>query len=133
LRREPGAPVALLQSGNAPWPRGLGVLPLIAREPGETVAPFGPGVYVVSANELVGLFKPYQRGASWRDPRLLQAYEALWRGGRFDSTVSQDSFDALRRARLVPRLAARSADARIGTSLFVYRLTAAELDDLARP
>jgi hypothetical protein len=49
MRREPGAPVALLQSGHAPWPRGLEVLPLLAREPGETVAPFGPGVYVVSA------------------------------------------------------------------------------------
>jgi len=133
MRREPRAPVALLQSGHAPWPRGLEVLPLLAREPGETVAPFGPGVYVVSASELVGLFKPYQREASWRDPRLLQAYEALWRGGRFDSKEAGETFDALRRARLVPRLAARPADARIGTSLFVYRLSAAELHDLARP
>lgn len=132
-RRHPGVPVALLQSGHAPWPRGLAALPLIAREPGERVAPFGPGAYVVSANELVGLFKPYQRAASWRDARLLQAYEALWRGGRFDTKEAQETFDALRRARLVPRLAARPADARIGTSLFVYHLSAAELDDLTRP
>ncbi|MET0555498.1 MAG: glycosyltransferase family 39 protein [Vicinamibacteria bacterium] len=131
--RHPGEPVALLQSGHAPWPRGLDVLPLVAREPGEPVAPWAPGVFVVSANELVGLFKPYQRAASWRDPRLLRPYEALWRGGRFDSKEAQETFDALRRARIVPRLAARAPDARIGTSLFVYRLSAAELDDLARP
>ena len=132
-RGHPGEPVALLQSGHAPWPRGLEVLPLVAREPGERIAPLGPGVYVVSANELVGLFKPYQRAASWRDPHLLQAYEALWRGGRFDSQQAQESFDALRRARLVPRLAERPADDRIGTSLFVYRLSAPELDELTRP
>jgi hypothetical protein len=132
-RRHPGEPVALLQSGHAPWPRGLDVRPLLSREPGEPAAPMVPGVYAVSANELVGLFKPYQRAETWRDPRLRQAYDALWRGGRLESRQAQESFDALRRALLVSRLRARPADERVGASLFLYRLPAAEIDALTRP
>lgn len=133
MRGQPGETVALLQSGHAPWPRGLDARPLLPREPGEPVAALAPGVYVVSANELLGLFKPFQRATTWRDPRLLQVYEALWRGGRFETREAQESFDALRRARLVARLGARPADERIGSSLFVYRLSAAEIDVLTRP
>jgi hypothetical protein len=132
-RRHPGEAVALLQSGHAPWPRGLDARPLLPREPGEAAAPLAAGVFVVSANERIGLFKPYQRAATWRDPRLRQAYDALWRGGRFESRAAQDSFDALRRALLVSRLAARPADERVGASLFLYRLSTAEIDALTRP
>jgi 4-amino-4-deoxy-L-arabinose transferase-like glycosyltransferase len=133
MQRHRGEPVALLQSGHAPWPRGLDARPLLSREPDEPAAPLVAGVYAVSANELVGLFKPYQRGETWREPTLLQAYDALWRGGRYESREAQDSFDALRRARLVTRLRARAADERVGASLFLYRLRAAEVDALTRP
>jgi 4-amino-4-deoxy-L-arabinose transferase-like glycosyltransferase len=133
MDRRPGEPVALLQSGHAPWPRGLTALPLIAREPGEATAAFAPGVYAVSANELVGLFKPYQRAEAWRDPRLLAQYRALWAGARFDTPAAGQTFDALRRALLVSRLRQRPADQRVGTSLFLYRLSQADLDALTQP
>ena len=132
-RARPGENVTLLQSGHAPWPRGLTARPLLPSDPLEPLAPLEPGWYVVSTNELLGLFKPYQREATWRDPRLRAGYRALWEGGRFDTAEAGRSFDALRRALLVSRLGARREDERIGTSLFAFRLGQADLELLTRP
>jgi hypothetical protein len=131
-RAHPAEPVAL-QSNDSPWPRGLRAQPLLPRELGERLAPVGPGLYVISANELLGLVKPYQRAATWRDTPLAARYRVLWEGGRFESPTAGQEFDAMLRMRLVARLGARRADDRIGTSLFVYRLSAEDVDALTRP
>lgn len=125
--------VLLLQSGHAPWPRGLKARPLLPSGPQEPLAPLEPGWYVVSSNELLGLFKPYQREATWQDPRLRASYQALWEGARFETAEAGRSFDALRRARLISRLRERREDERIGTSLFAFRLGQTDLEALTRP
>lgn len=133
MRGRPGERVTLHQFGQAPWPAGLAARPLLGFGPHQHLAPLEPGWYVVSTNELLGLFRPYQREATWQDPRLKASYRALWEGARFETPEAGRSFDALRRARLVSRLRARREDARIGTSLFAYRLDQGDLDALTRP
>lgn len=132
-RAHPQEPVALLESNYPPWPAGLRARPLLPRELNEVPAPLVPGLYVISLNELVGLAKPFQRASTWRDPALVAHYRALWAGGRAKSAAAERDFDALRRVRLVSRLASRRMDDRVGTSLFVYRLGAADIEELTRP
>lgn len=92
---------------------------------------FGPpaelseGTYVVSATQLLGVYDPLLRAANW-DENALADMRRLATSGSAD-------FDRLRRAMFLARLAQRPADERVGTSLFVYRLTRADAAALATP
>lgn len=127
-------PVWLAQAGDPPLPRDLAVRRLLghgahAPSPGTISA----GWYVVSATELLGVYRPLARAATWRDGRLLAQYKSLAHGTARDEAGEVGVFEALRRFRLVSRLARREPDERIGTSLFVFRLTGDEVAEATAP
>ena len=127
-------PVWLAQAGDPPLPRDLAVRRLLghgahAPSPGT----ISGGWYVVSATELLGVYRPLARAATWRDGRLLAQYESLAHGTARDEAGEVGVFEALRRFRLVSRLARREPDERIGTSLFVFRITGDEVAEATAP
>lgn len=142
--------VWLAQAGDPPLPRNLSVRRLLGSS---RLAPapeaIGAGLYVISATELVGVYRPLARAASWRDPALLGHYQALVAAAatrrRYgaDTTTEPpgvghaatfpDELETLRRLRLIPRLLTRKPDERIGTSLFLFRLRAAEVAEWTAP
>ncbi len=102
------------------------------------------GTYVVSVTQRLGVYYPLAREAWWKSgleedylrcrqvlsrplpgnatPQLREQYEATAR-----------YYEQLRRGRLLNRLLHRPPDERIGYSLFVYRLTQAEVDAMLEP
>ncbi len=138
LHGAPGdRPVWLAQAGDPPLPAGTPVRWLLgvgSHEP--SAGKIAGGIYVISATDLLGVYRPLARVASWRDPRLAQQYEALAAesGGRSTTTSGpMDSFEVLRRLRLISRLAQRKPDERIGTSLFLYRLSGDQVAEATQP
>lgn len=140
LRAEPpGGTVWLAQAGDPPLPSGLPVHRLLgdgSREP--SAGAIAGGLYAISATDLLGVYRPLARAASWRDPRLEAQFEALARegGARAGSPVGAapvDTFEALRRLRLISRLAQREPDGRVGTSLFLYRLSDDQVAEMTEP
>lgn len=146
LRAEPEkGPIWLAQAGYPPLPPGLAALAprqlfgegLASPHP----APIGGGLFVISATELVGVYRPLARAEAWRDPRWLDPYERMAaekqrEGRRLDpspSGLEPDAFEMLRRLRLISRLAQRQPDERIGTSLFLYRLSEAQVREVTSP
>ena len=138
LASEPDAtPVWLLQAGDPPLPQGMKVRWLWGEgSHAPHPAAISGGLYVVSASDLLGLTRPLARAESWRDPRLIARFEQAAAAARA-STGSRgdavDDFEALRRLRLLSRLALRSPDERIGTSLFLFRLSDAEVAEWTTP
>ena len=126
----PDERLILLRSGKGPLPRGLAA----RRFPDPSDAPLAAATYVVSASHLVGAIQPLSRAEAWENDGLRRAYRSLWEdwaaSGRLRAPAS---FENLRRARLVCGLRGRRPDDRIGTSLFVFRLSDAEIDELTRP
>ena len=107
-------------------------------------APLAAGTYVVSANQLLGLFFVPSRDAFLENPRNRSYYESLaarWGprpGGMPDGLdaagrLSFSNYRALAAGRLVNALSRRAPDERVGTSLFVFRLTQEEIDGSLRP
>jgi len=99
-------------------------------------APIAGGLYVVSAGDLLGLTRPLARAESWRDPRLIARFEQAAAAARASAESTGETigdFEALRRLRLLSRLAQRSPDERIGTSLFLFRLSEAEVAEWTAP
>lgn len=146
LREEKqGGPIWLAQAGFPPLPPGLetlGVRQLFGE--GRTSphpAPIGAGLFVVSATELVGVYRPLARAEAWREPRWIDQYERMAaererEGGRLLSSSAGyelDAFEMLRRLRLVSRLAQRESTERIGTSLFLYRLSEEQVREVTAP
>jgi 4-amino-4-deoxy-L-arabinose transferase-like glycosyltransferase len=106
----------------------------------------GPGLYCISATMLSQVYSPvrgpwtpelereYQRLRAdeplfrtyWRNPDTWRDVHALGVAGKFEETWQR--YDALRFARLCHYLRARPPDAAIGYSIFIYRLTGAEVD-----
>ncbi len=139
LRSEPpGQTVWLAQAGDPPLPAGTPVRWLLG-EGSHQPSPgaISGGLYVLSATELLGVYRPLARVDSWRDPRLTGQYEALAaEGGDRSATTEKapvDSFEALRRLRLISRLAQREPDERIGASLFLYRLSDDQVAEATEP
>ena len=137
-------PIWLAQAGFPPLPPGLtalGTRQLFGE--GRTSphpAPIGGGLFVISASELVGVYRPLARVEAWRDPRLIDQYERLaaerQREGRLGPSpdgLELDAFEMLRRLRLVSRLAQREPAERIGTSLFLYRLSDEQVREVTAP
>ena len=108
-------------------------------------AELGPGTYVISVTQLLGLYQPTASRAFWENSRNRETYRKQYhafvgRGAETapaeqtpDSQATHARFELLRRGRLLSRLRNRSPDERIGYSLFVYRLTQADLDILTAP
>ena len=139
LGKEPAdTPVWLAQAGGVPLPPGLaGRVGELFGSPGYLPrgGAVGAGVYVVSATELVGVYRPLARLETWRDPDWIARYEAEHLGARQRRGRSEvpDTFEAMRRLRLVSRLTLREPDERVGRSLFLYRLSAADIERETRP
>jgi 4-amino-4-deoxy-L-arabinose transferase-like glycosyltransferase len=112
--------------------------------------PFGerarltPGVYVVSVNQLLGLFIPAARDDFWEKPGTRDWYASRWEMARASGfarppglagreAAAWEAFEAVERGRLLRALRARAPDAFIGTSLRVYRLSQPDLDAILSP
>ncbi len=138
LAREPDEfPVWLLQAGDPPLPQGMEVRWLWG-EDGHAPHPaaIAGGLYVVSATDLFGVTRPLARAESWRDPRLIARFEQAAAAARASAESTGEAisdFEALRRLRLVSRLAQRSPDERVGTSLFLFQLSDAEVAEWTTP
>ncbi len=143
-RRHPAERIVLLALGDSPMPPGLKAEPFVPRRPNQPwPPPLSRGTYVISATWLVGTFQPFSRDETWENVRLRATYEALflrWAGRPPPETSegeeamkSYKAFDGLRRALLLSRLNARRPDDRLGTSLFVFRLSDLDLLELTRP
>jgi Dolichyl-phosphate-mannose-protein mannosyltransferase len=144
--KENGDPEVKLAYFGAVDPRGL-----VARATNLTSAyPFGepasltPGVFVVSVNQLLGIFIPVARDAFWEKPDTGDWYQSRWEMARASGfarppgllgreAAAWDAFEAAERGRLLRALRARAPDALIGTSLRVYRLSQADLDAILSP
>lgn len=115
-----------------------------------SVYPFGepalltPGVYVVSVNQLLGLFIPIARDDFWEKPATRDWYASRWEMARASGfarppgllgreAAAWEAFDAAERGRLLRALRARALDALVGTSLRVYRLSQTDLDAILSP
>ncbi len=102
------------------------------------------GTYVVSVNRLLGLNDPQLRESYWTD-EIRNAYQEL---GVIAASTPQEvepldkqlqrrqarrEFAELRYKRLLSRLKDRTPDERVGYSLFVYRLTDEDVEELVQP
>lgn len=140
-RAPPQGPVWLAQASDPPLPRGLGELGtrwLFGRDlhsPDPT--PIAGGLYVISATELLGVYRPLARAASWRDPRLPARFEKAAEEHRLLPGATPPgelgAYEALRRLRLISRLAQREPDERVGTSLFLFDLSDGEVAEMTTP
>lgn len=98
--------------------------------------PLVPGIYASSANQLIGLYFSEARDsfwtpAHWKIYRELRAWESIgWehRDGQ-DVEDAKGRLDYLKRALLIKALRARAPDQIVGDSVYVYRVSGAELDD----
>ncbi len=144
--RENGDPEVKLAYFGAVDPRGL-----VSKATNFASAyPFGeparltPGVYVVSVNQLLGLFIPTARDGFWEKPGTRDWYASRWGMARASGfarppdlagreATAWAAFEAAERGRLLCALRVRQPDAFIGTSLRVYRLSQADLDVILPP
>lgn len=144
LRRNPPAtPLWIVQAGDPPLPRGLARMePRWLFGEGSHAphpAPVAGGLYVISATELLGVYRPLARAETWRDPRWIERFEQLAdqaasrRHEPAAATSAPDAYEALRRLRLISRLAQREPDERVGTSLFLFRLSDAQVAEATAP
>lgn len=136
-RGHPEQPLYLAYFGSAP-PSAYGVrartfasyLPLA-----ETVE-FEPGLYVASLNQLLGVYAPIARDEFWDKAETREDYRALVAEAAASERPDAGLRLLLARARggrLLQQLRRRAPDARIGHSLFAYRVDAAELSRLLAP
>lgn len=138
------APIYLAYFGSArPWCY-LDCRPLPSFiDIGPTAEP-GPGVYVISATQLVGLYTEHIRARFWdeRARQTLREFERIAASPPpADATAEMLEARAQiiaelpewRAKRLISRLRERPPDGRIGWSMMVYRLSAADVDALTQP
>jgi hypothetical protein len=157
LDARPEPLVWLAQAGDPPLPRGLpsgasaeakGLFWLFGTQSagGKSghpthPAPIAGGLYVISATELLGVYRPLARAETWRDPRQIARFEQLAEQHATTARLRRlgeqhdeiDAFEALRRLRLIARLSQREPDERIGTSLFLFRLSDDQVAEMTRP
>ena len=104
----------------------------------------GGGLYVISVTHLLGVYDPHVQEDFWEEPRRMEVYREL---GEYLQKPPEDDSDAARRertllvekyaqarwGRFLYNLRRRPPDERIDYSLWVYRLTQADIDALTRP
>lgn len=93
------------------------------------------GLYVVSVNQMLGLYLPLVRDVFWDSPATRDYYGSLWRKDQASALPDEERhrFEDLRMARLLHALKGRPPDDRIGTSLLVFRLSKDDVDGMLRP
>ncbi len=141
-----GNPEVKLAYFGAADPRGLvpNATNLTSSYPFGEPALLTPGVYVVSVNQLIGLFIPIARDDFWEKPATGDWYKSRWEMARRSGFArppglvgreagAWDAFEAAERGRLFRALRGRAPDDFIGTSLRVYRLSQADLDAILPP
>lgn len=143
-RRHPSEPIKLAYFGSAVPTRYLPCTALPSVIQFDPRAELTAGTYVVSVMQLLGVYTLEARTEFW-DERSLAAYRALWSmatepAGPDDLPAMQRrraqaraEFQSLRPMRLLSQLRYRRPDARIGYSLFVFRLTDYDIEQLAGP
>lgn len=127
--RHPNERLHLAYFGSA-LPRAYGIrhvaLPSYLELPGRPV--LGAGTYVISTTLLQGTYHVAYRAEHWCKAETVERYRALH--VQAEPSSEQVSW---RFARLVSRLRERPADARIGCSLWLYRLDEERLSQLLQP
>jgi 4-amino-4-deoxy-L-arabinose transferase-like glycosyltransferase len=143
-RGHPGQPIKLAYFGSAQPTYYLDCTALPSHYPFEPRTELTPGTYVVSLTQLLGVYDVEIRDAFWND-RFREAYRTLGQiVGRppnpddppqmqAQRVQAAEEYRDLREKRLLNRLAHRQSDARVGYSLFLYRLTEADIEELTRP
>ncbi len=144
--KENGDPEVKLAYFGALDPRGLvsKITNLWSAYPFGEPARLTPGVYVVSVNQLLGLFIPVARDEFWERPGTRDWYASRWEMARASGfarppglagreAAAWEAFEAVERGRLLRALRTRPPDAFIGTSLRVYRLSQTDLDAILSP
>jgi 4-amino-4-deoxy-L-arabinose transferase-like glycosyltransferase len=99
------------------------------------------GTYILSATQMVGAITPQTSDTFWQDGEVVVRYRALRAmlskpGPAKESaerSEAQKDYDIFRQYRLMNRLGHRRPDERIGYSLFVFRLTNKEVEELTQP
>ncbi len=144
-RRHPTEPIKLAYFGSAdPTKYGFPCEALPSFLPFGEPAKLTAGTYVVSATQLLGVYSPLSTDDFWKR-KGLEEYRSL--SGSLSDTGPPDlrrhappalarmqrRYEVLRAARLINQLRRRQPDERIGCSLFVYRLTTTDVDELLRP
>jgi hypothetical protein len=85
----------------------------------------GPGVYVVSITNLLGVYLPEAREEFWKAPEVQARYAQLQHAARTSAELEERR--CLQFGRLACALRRRAPDDRVGWSLWVYRVSTAEL------
>lgn len=144
VRRHPGAPVKLAYFGSAVPTHYLPCTALPSFIPFEPAAELTAGLYVASVTQLLGVNDLEIRDEFWV-PDVRRAYAELGRIAtappppdeppqrREQREQARTEFAELRAKRLLNGLQKRRPDDRVGYSLFVYRLTDADIEALTRP
>lgn len=142
--RHPGVPLRVAYFGSADPTRFLACELLPSYMHIDPVTPPAPGLYIVSATQLFGVYDETLRDDFWT-PRARDAFHqiALIAGSIPQPDESPTATTHRARAReelplwqarrLVSQLKHRTSDDRIGASLFVYRLSAADVDRYIQP
>lgn len=143
-RRHPSEPIKLAYFGSAVPTRYLPCTALPSVIQFDPRADLTAGTYVVSVMQLLGVYTPEARPEFW-DEQSLAAYRALWDmatepPGPDDLPAIQRrraqarmEYESLRSVRLLSQLRYRRPDERIGYSLFLFRLTDYDIEQLAGP
>lgn len=99
------------------------------------------GTYVLSITQALGIYAAQLRDSTWNNEKTLEAYrKAHDIFSRSPSASESDAvrqrraqFDILRTARLISRLRTLTPDDRIGCSMWVFRLSQSDVDELTKP
>ncbi len=141
-----GEPMQLAYFGSAePAAYGIACAALPSFWPFGAPAELTGGLYVLSVTQLFGVNDYAARDVFWAKPDTPASYREFAQAAARPPPPSQMTearqawesdrreFEQARRWRLMNQLQHRPPAERIGYSLFVYRLTQAEVDDLTRP
>ena len=142
-RQHPDETIRLAYFGSAIPTRYLDCCALPSYFGFEQPCELGPGTFVVSATQLLGVYDVEMRDGFWDEEHRAQYAQLVQWAKQRPSGLSPEAqwqvetglqeLPLLQQKRLVNRLKHRSPDERIGYSMFVYRLSAADVDELTRP
>lgn len=146
LNRQDEGKIKLAYFGSTyPQSYGIDTEDLMSSFPVAPPARLTAGTYVLSETQWLGVYDAPARPAFWEDPRQKAEYARLHdlvrdmedgdpgSGGNGHAQGIRAAWDRWSRYRLISRLRNRTADARIGYSLRLYRLTASDVAALVAP
>jgi len=141
----PGETIKLAYFGSAD-PTRYGILQMLPSSfPFGESAPLKGGTYVVSVNQLLAVLVPTATDEFWSKPQVITEYSSLSRA--LSVSAPTDMTDAMRQqrhaallrflglrySRILQQLRHRPPDERVGYSLFLYRLSDAQVEEILRP